>query len=221
MSAPSTCFLQASIVPATAAAWTFIYLKQLYRPVICFGWSFVVVGVALLAKAKTGESPDHVIGVSALIGVGLGHLSPLHPRALVFLVYLRTLSGVWGIAIATAVLQNKIAPRIPSDVWNTEWYKIPAWAYAYSAHVWPTADYEFLLQVAQQHAQVQAAYRDSLELVWAAIGAIAALGFVSSLLMKAVPLQEHTQGGWMMMQSGINKEDTEELVERRQKGQEA
>ncbi len=61
-----------AIVPATAAAWTFIYLKQRYRPVVWFGWSFVVVGVALLAKAKTGESPDHVIGVSALIGVGLG-----------------------------------------------------------------------------------------------------------------------------------------------------
>ncbi len=111
------------------------------------------------------------------------------------------------------MLQNKIAPHIPSDIWNFWWHENPAWAYGYSANVRQLDG--------EQHSQVQAAYRDSLELVWATISAIAALGLVSSLLMEAVPLQEYTQGGWMMIQSGVDKEETEELVERRQTGQKA
>ncbi|KAI0794025.1 major facilitator superfamily domain-containing protein [Fomes fomentarius] len=208
-----------AIVPATAAAWCFIYLKRLYRPVIWFGWSFVVVGVALLAKAKTGESPDHVIGVSALIGVGLGFLfvstvhavqAPVaahqHAQALIFYVYLRTLSGVWGIAIAAAVLQNEIKPRIPREVFDFSWQQNSAWAYGYSATPRWIQDWGM-------HSQVQTAYKGSLQLVWAAIGAIAAVGLLSSFSMKAVPLPEHTQGGWMMMQCRDEKGPMSEKIE--------
>ena len=61
-----------AIVPAAIVAWVFIYVKRYYRPAIWFGWSFIVVGVALLSIAKDGESPAHVVRVSGLIGAGLG-----------------------------------------------------------------------------------------------------------------------------------------------------
>ena len=89
---------------------------------------------------------------------------------------------IWGVTIAGTVLQNRVQARLPQSVKDT----LPGLSNVVYAVV-P------LIPRMQEPAKsaVRRAFADALRTVWLILIGVAAVGFVASLGMKALPL--HTQ----------------------------
>ncbi|KAJ7583473.1 Mfs1.1 [Mycena floridula] len=113
------------ISPAAIVQGITISKTGSYRLVSTLGWCFMLIGIGLLCLT----TPDAALGISvaaqlvAAIGFGLLYctqfsvLAPLEPslnsQALSFLLFLRSFSQTWGVAIGATILQNHLKHHLP------------------------------------------------------------------------------------------------------------
>jgi hypothetical protein len=97
----------------------------------------------------------------------------------------------WGITIGATVLQNQLRVRLPAEFLSSLPQGVEI-TYAVipqlSALPQPLKD------------QVRVAFAKSLDVLWEVLIAVAGLGFLSTLMMKPLPLQEVTDESWGLKQ---------------------
>ncbi|KAI0677757.1 MFS general substrate transporter [Trametes maxima] len=190
----------AVLAPASIVAGSQVTRTQRYRPQMWIGWCLVLIGLGLFTTLKTQDNVGHAVGFSVIIGVGTGFEWSTAPfpvqapipvsenaHALAFLMFVRSFATVWGVTIGDTVLQNELQHRVPAE-FLVGFPQGASIAYALIPRV-PG------LQGPLKRA-VQDAFAGSLKVLWEVLLGIAALGFLSSLLMKGLPLHSTLDEDW-------------------------
>lgn len=102
---------------------------------------------------------------------------------------------VWGITVGGAVLQNRLTNQLPAD-FIARFPEGTAIAYSLIPEIGT------LPQPLQR--QVRDAFAEALHLEWLVLVGIAVLGFITSLLMKGIPLHNYVDNKWALQE----KEET-------------
>lgn len=95
------------------------------------------------------------------------------------LIVLSVLRQVWAITVGGTVLQNELKKKLPAD-FVSQFPQGSAIAYSIIPVI-PTLEEPL-------KTTVQIAFADSLKVFWQVLIGVAALGFISSFLMKDLPL---------------------------------
>nr|VWO95841.1 N-acyl homoserine lactonase (AHL-lactonase) (Acyl-homoserine lactonase) (EC [Ganoderma boninense] len=192
----------ATLAPASLISGALVNRTQQYRPQMWFGWCMVLLGLGLFTTLKSTDSVSLAIGLSVLVGVGIGSLystvifpvqAPLpvseNAHALAFLQFWRSFAGVWGVTIGATVLQNELQQRVPASFLE-EFPEGVAIAYALIPQIPSLSE--------PLKSGIQEAFSRSLQVVWEVLIGISTIGFLSSLLMKGLPLQTTLDENWML-----------------------
>ncbi|KAF9003179.1 hypothetical protein BDZ89DRAFT_967607, partial [Hymenopellis radicata] len=105
-------------------------------------------------------------------------------------MFCRTFSGVWGVTIGSAVLQNELQRRLSRT--------LPEF---FASH-----------PEGSLRSSVQTAFAESLKVLWEVLIGIAALGWLVSLLMKGLPLHSYTDERWAVKATSGSKNDEKEAA---------
>ncbi|KAJ6512894.1 MFS general substrate transporter [Mycena sanguinolenta] len=170
-----------------------------YRLVSILGWAFMLTGIGILSLATpTASLAVSIVGqLVAAIGIGLLYctqfsvLAPLDPRlnsqALSFLLFLRSFSQTWGVAVGATVIQNHLKHHLPVELLSEF---APKQDIAYSAVP--------LLKSLSSSVQVEAqkAFAGSLRLLWIMGMALCGIGLLSVAAQKNIPLHRLRDDRW-------------------------
>jgi hypothetical protein len=113
---------------------------------------------------------------------------------------------VWGITVGGTVLQNELQSRVPADVLTG----VPGVA---------AGSLQYALIPVIQHLpaalrdELRVAFAESLQTVWKVFTGIAALGLLSSLPMRGLPLHAATDAKWALQEKG--RQNGAEIGERK------
>ncbi|KAI0739191.1 Mfs1.1 [Daedaleopsis nitida] len=172
-----------------------------YRLVNVLGWAAMFIGVGLLTLLDEDSPIALSIPFQVIAAVGFGFLyattftvlAPLDPTqnaaALSFLLFLRTFSSAWAIAISATILQNHLHTTLPR---------------AFLAQIPPGHDIAYsaipliaALPADLQHA-VRAAFADSIRLIWYVLLGFCGLGLLSVVFQKHIVLHAKMDNRWGM-----------------------
>ncbi|KAJ7745521.1 MFS general substrate transporter [Mycena olivaceomarginata] len=187
-------FLPGALITAPFAfvGGAVVTITQKYRPVNFFGWIMTIVGFGLISTLREDSAVGKWVGyqVVAAIGTGLLYsgpafplLAPLPPNraasALALFTFTRAFFQAWGITISSTILQNMLEKKLPADFVAQF---PPGFEIAYAA----IPAIKQLPQPLKQ--QVQAAFADSMAVIWQVMIGIAGLGLLMSFIMAEVPM---------------------------------
>ncbi|KAI9066150.1 MFS multidrug transporter [Trametes sanguinea] len=167
-----------------------------YRPVNYFGWTVIIIGLGLMTTIDVDSSTGEWAGYQALLAAGSGTiwaitlfpiLAPLSvtraAAALAFYNFIRTFAQTWGVTISAAILQNELKRRLPAAFLQ----QFPDGVEIAYAVIPLIPNLEEPLR-----SEVRVAFADSMATIWKALAAISAAGFVSTFLLREVPMQMYT-----------------------------
>ncbi|KAF9457247.1 iron permease [Collybia nuda] len=190
-----------------------------YRIQNVISWGFVLVGLGLQTTLHVDSAVRNWVGFEFVAGIGLGMLAtqfvittfpilaPLpvsdNGSALGLFIFIRSFfqgSIAWGVTIGSTVLENQLKKRLPEEFVQS----LPqGLELSYGAIPQISALAEPLRR------QVRDAFSGSLAVLWQVLLGISALGLLSTLLMKELPMQTVVDERW-----GLNEqaktEDTRE-----------
>ncbi|KAJ7278291.1 major facilitator superfamily domain-containing protein [Mycena rebaudengoi] len=190
------------IAPSSMFAGAMVNKTGRYRPQMWAGRVLILIGFGVMSTTDLETPIPRVIGFLILLGVGMGFnysttvfpvqapISPsLNAPALSFVMFARAFSGVWGVTISSAVLQNELSSRLPATFLST----FPGGvSITYSA----IPNISSLDPATQQ--QVRQALAASLKVLWEVFLGIAFMGALTSLLMEGLPLHRFVDKKWAM-----------------------
>ncbi|KIP05973.1 hypothetical protein PHLGIDRAFT_73402 [Phlebiopsis gigantea 11061_1 CR5-6] len=177
-----------------------IAVSKVYRVQLWFGWVCFIIAMGALSTVGADTPISQAVGIPVLLGLAGGIvysstyfpvLAPLpvsqNAHALALFAFFRSFAGVWGVTIGTAVLQTQLSHRLPEDFVQ----HFPGGvAIAYSAiPLIPTLDEPL-------RSQVRVAFADSIRVIWLVLIGVGALGLLSSLFMKGLPLHTQIDESW-------------------------
>jgi len=164
-------------------------------------WCLVVVGMGLQSMLHTGSAVRNWAGFEIVAGMGFGLLftattfpvlAPLpvsdNASALSFFIFIRSFFQAWGITIGASVLQNQLRIHLPPSYLAT----LPPTGVELAYAIIP----ELAALSEPLKGEVRAAFAASLKVLWEVMVAVAGIGFLSSLMMKELPLQKVTDEDW-------------------------
>jgi hypothetical protein len=177
------------------------------------GWIITIVSMALLSTLEADSSKALWVVYQILSGVGLGTvigccsfavLAPLpvskSAHAFGFFFFIRAFFQTWGLSIGTAVIQNSLLTRLPSDFISTIQNSANSSALASTDLSYSTIT---LLPTLPEPilTQVRVAFAESLSMVWKVMAGFAGLGLVLTiLLMKEIPMRTELDENWGLEQ---------------------
>jgi len=189
-----------SIAPFAIVAGATAAGASKYRPQNVIAWVFIIIGMGLQSTLHAGSATRNWIGFQIVAGVGFGLLftattfpilAPLPVRlnanALAFFIFIRSFFQAWGITIGSTVLQNQLRTRLPQEFLAL----LPAGVQISYAAIPSIRTLSEPLK-----SEVQAAFADSLDVLWEVMIGIAGLGLLSSLMMREVPMQLVSDQNW-------------------------
>ncbi|KAJ3810408.1 iron permease [Lentinula lateritia] len=189
-----------SIAPFAIVAGATATAMNIYQPQNIIAWCFVIIGMGLQTTLTENSAVHEWVGFQIVAGIGFGLLftattfpilAPLpvehNASALAFFIFVRSLFQAWGVTIGAAVLQNELQSQLPSSFLASLDQGVEL-AYAIIPQV------SFLDQPLKD--EVRSAFAKSLIALWQTMTGIAGLGLLSSLIMKALPLQQTTDENW-------------------------
>ncbi|KAJ7762782.1 iron permease [Mycena maculata] len=187
-------FLPGALLTAPFAfvAGMIITLSKKYRLVNWVGWMVIMIGMGLLSTLREDASVGKWVGYQVIVAIGTGLIfsAPVFPllaplpnnraaSALALFSFTRSLFQTWGITISSTVLQNMLEKKLPAEFVA----QFPAgFEIAYAAIP------AIKLLEEPLRKQVQAAFADSMAVIWQVMIGIAGLGLLFSLLMAEVPM---------------------------------
>ncbi|KAI0791722.1 Mfs1.2 [Abortiporus biennis] len=186
---------------------------KMYRPQLWFGWILLIIACATLSSLKFDSTTRQGYGYPIFIGAGGGImyattyfpvLAPLpvteNAHALALFAFFRSFAGVWAIAIGSAVLDNTFSNKLSSDVLaifpggaNGVYFSIPL----ISSLPDPIK------------TEVRIAFAEGLSLMWKVLSGITAIGLLSCILMKGLPLHTEVDENWGIEEGSQRKGSTE------------
>lgn len=109
--------------------------------------------------------------------------------ALALFIFLRNFAQVWGVTIGGSILQNQLQKRLSTELIS----RMPdGTAISYAAiPIIPSLPEPL-------RTEVREGFANSLKIVWYVMTGIAAIGFVSSLMMKGLPLHTTVNEQWTL-----------------------
>jgi len=180
------------VAPFAFVCGVWIKVTHHYRIPNSVGWILTIVGFGLLSLLKGNSTTGQWVGYQILVSIGTGLIfgGPLFPilaplpisssaYAVAFFQFLRTFANTWGITISSTILQNELKKKLPEAFLA----QFPDGAEIVYAAIPQIRSLPEPLQ-----SQVQAAFADSLAVVWQVMTGISGLGVLSLLLMKDIPM---------------------------------
>ncbi|KAF9018941.1 MFS general substrate transporter [Hymenopellis radicata] len=209
----------AALAPAAMIASAMVRKTSRYRPQMWAGWVLVLIGLGLMTTLNATTNLASAIGYLIILGIGLGFnyattvfpvQAPLpvllNAPALSLHMFCRTFSGVWGVTIGSAVLQNELQRRLSRT--------LPEFFASHPEGV--TIAYALIPSIRGMdeslRSSVQTAFAESLKVLWEVLIGIAALGWLVSLLMKGLPLHSYTDERWAVKATSGGKNDEKEAA---------
>ncbi|KAF7355665.1 MFS domain-containing protein [Mycena sanguinolenta] len=190
----SVDFLPVTLITAPFAffAGASISIIQKYRGVNVVGWAVTIVGIGLFSTLREDSSVGKWVGyqIIAAIGTGILYSAPAFPllaplpinraaSGLALFTFTRSFFQTWGITISSTILQNMLEKKLPADFVS----QFPAgFEIAYAA-IPAIKQLEEPLK-----KQVQAAFADSMAVIWQVMIGISGLGFLFCFLMAEIPM---------------------------------
>ncbi|TFK88802.1 MFS general substrate transporter [Polyporus arcularius HHB13444] len=203
----------AALSPTSIISGVAVAKMHRYRPQLWFGWCLAIIGFGIASTLGATDSTARVVGYEVVLGVGIGCgfttvmfpvLAPLpaasNAQAIAFFQFIRSFAGVWGITIGGTVLQNELKRRIPAD-YLANFPEGAAIAYSLIPLI-PTLPEPL-------KGEVQDAFAKSLQVLWKVMIGVAGVGFLSSLMMKGLPLHTDMDSKWAMNR---RVEDDENMI---------
>lgn len=191
-----------TIGPFIVFAGVSVTVLKIYRPQLWVGWVLLAIGQVVLGTVRADSSLGHAIGFSAITSAGAGIifactyfpvLSPLpvtlNAQALALFAFLRAMAQIWGIAFGSAILTNRLVVHLPDRFVTVAAGGIEK-VYALIPEI------RGLPQPLK--AEVQYAFGESLRPIWFSMAGISFMGFLSSLMMRDIPLHNYVDEQWML-----------------------
>ncbi|KAI0630968.1 iron permease [Trametes polyzona] len=202
-----------SISPSAVVQGIIISKTGHYRLINLIGWALMLIGVGLLTLIDENTSIAVTVPMQITASIGFGFLyattftvmAPLDPihnaSALSFLLFVRTVSSAWAIAISATILQNQLRAHLPPAFLATI---PPGHDLAYSAiPLIPTLPPPL-------QAEVRAAFATGFQAVWRVLLVFCGVGLASVAFQKRIALHEEMDERWGMVEMEV-KVDPEEF----------
>ncbi|KAF8906624.1 major facilitator superfamily domain-containing protein [Mucidula mucida] len=196
----------AALAPAAMMASAMVRKTSRFRPQMWAGWILVLIGLGLMTTLTATTHVASAVGFLIILGVGVGQAPlpvSLNAPALSLHMFCRTFSGVWGVTIGSAVLQNELQRRLSRT--------LPEFFEANPGGV--TIAYALIPSIRSMddslRSSVQTAFAESLKVLWEVLIGVAALGGLVSLLMRGLPLHSYTDEKWAVMEKSGGTSDKE------------
>ncbi|KAJ7235108.1 iron permease [Mycena haematopus] len=186
-----------------------IFISKFGRYKFVAGWSAMTLGVGLLIILN----PSTAIGITvpfqmiAAFGFGLLYattfsvLAPLdvalNSAALSFLLFARTFSKSWSIAIRATILQNELQRQLPAAFIESF---IPGQDLTYVS-IPPIRSLSEPLQT-----EVRVAFANSLRLLWKVMLVLCGAGLLTVFTQREIPLHRKTDPKWGMKDGSADPE---------------
>ncbi|GAA6054816.1 putative Vacuolar basic amino acid transporter 5 (putative) [Rhodotorula toruloides] len=187
------CFTIAPFAIFTGASVTVI---GKYKAQNVLAWAFMVVGFGLMTLLKWDSKTGMWAGFPIFFGIGAGGLyaglnfpvlAPIavsqQPLAMAFFGFIRSLGQVFGIAIGSTILQNRLAQTLPQEFLE----RVGGRGDEAFAAIPGIKDLPEPLRTA-----VKTSFARSTRTIWFFCLGITAAGLLISLLMKDIPLATTT-----------------------------
>ncbi|KAJ7016171.1 MFS general substrate transporter [Mycena alexandri] len=170
-----------------------------YKLVSGIGWSAMMLGVGLLLILNINTSIGTTVPLQLIAAFGFGLLyattftvlAPLdvglNSAALSLLLFARTFSQSWSIAIGATILQNELRHQLPAE---------------FIASFVPGQDLTYvsipLIRSLSEplRTQVRIAFANSLRLMWKVLLGLCGAGLLTVFLQREIPLHRNTNPRW-------------------------
>ncbi|KAH9916586.1 major facilitator superfamily domain-containing protein, partial [Epithele typhae] len=209
--------LALTMSPFAFTAGGLVHVFKKYRWAILLAWSLSLVGFGLLSTLTADISTGHWVGYQIVVGVGTGLLftatvfpllAPLPvsrtAAALAFFSFCRTFAQAWGIAIGSTVLQNELARTLPAGFAA----RFPTGAdIAYAAIPALRA-----LPDPTLRAVVEAAFAQSLRVLWLTMVGVSGLGWLSVWMMREIKMEVKTDATYGLNEGKRRRRDVEKAA---------
>ncbi|GAA6025386.1 hypothetical protein JCM11491_002701 [Sporobolomyces phaffii] len=197
----STFSLSFTIAPLAMIAGVSVGVTGHYKLQNNLGWMLAVIGLGLMTLLKYDSPKAAWVGYPIIVGFGVGMLysasnfpilAPVTPAqqpfASAFYGFTRSFGQVFGIAIGSTVLQNRLNSLLPAAFLD----QFGSGDIAFAAiPVIKTLDEPL-------RTEVRRAFAESIRTIWQVVLAIACVGFVVSLAIKSLPLTMERDENWGM-----------------------
>ncbi|KAM5544683.1 hypothetical protein V8D89_001581 [Ganoderma adspersum] len=180
-----------------------------YRPTNFVGWVLMLIGFGLFTLFKYNSSTGMWAGFQIITAAGIGIIwsatvfpilasIPVHrfAAALAFQNFLRQFAQTWGITISASILQNELKKKLP-QAFAAQFPQGAEIAYALIPVI-PTLDEPL-------RTEVRAAFAASMAVVWKVMLGIAAAGFLTTFLLKEIPMHTATDNRYGLAQEHASK----------------
>ncbi|PLB54745.1 multidrug resistance protein Fnx1, partial [Aspergillus steynii IBT 23096] len=207
-------------IPFAILAGSGLSLLNRYRPFHFAGFALLILSSGLFTLLDADSSTATWAGFQILGAAGVGALqtttlpalqAPLAEAdvavATATWAFLRSLGGIWGVAIPAAVFNSQINNLIPSRLRGDPSLQ----ARLANGGAYELATKEFMTSLNDSprvKTAVVGVYVDSLRIVWYVGLAFAILGFLVAFVVKEVPMREHLE-----TEFGLDKEKKREIEE--------
>ncbi|KAG8882578.1 hypothetical protein FRB97_008087 [Tulasnella sp. 331] len=191
-----------TVAPAAIASGLMVSYFGKYRPINFVGWFFTVLGFGLLSLLRADSNKAWQIAFQEVIGIGLGILyaAPIYAimapqplslsaNALALNMFVRSFSGVLGIAIGSSVLENTLKRNL-SDTFLAQ----------YGAQVAYSLIPAVGTLVEPMQGQVRDALAEGMSTVWKVMFGVSMVGAVCVFFMKEFDMAEETDIIWGMVE---------------------
>ncbi|GAA5958888.1 hypothetical protein JCM3765_000766 [Sporobolomyces pararoseus] len=195
----STFSLSFTIAPFAMIAGVSVGITGHYKLQNNIGWALASIGLGLMTLIKYDSNKAVWVGYPVVVGIGIGMLysatnfpilAPVTPAeqpfASAFYGFTRSFGQVFGIAIGSTILQNRLNKLLPPGF--AERFGSGEIAFA-AIPVIKTLDEPL-------KTQVRIAFTDSIKTIWQVMVGVACLGFVVSLAIKSLPLTMERDENW-------------------------
>ncbi|KAG8221194.1 MFS general substrate transporter [Butyriboletus roseoflavus] len=211
-----------AFAPAAILAGLSVKATGRYRPQLWVAWAIVLIAMGLLSAPTTdamGTGIGTSVGYLVLLGFGTGalYVTTIYPiqaplsvtqnaPALAWAWFLRSLAGVWGVTIGSAVLQNELSKTLPTSfIQSVPQVTANPTLYALIPELSTLPPYT--------RSEIQDAFARSLVALWRVLAVVCAVGGVASLFMKGLALS-HTLDATWAVKHGEKDQDKEAAATR-------
>ncbi|GAA6020021.1 hypothetical protein JCM10207_006761 [Rhodosporidiobolus poonsookiae] len=187
------------VAPFAIFAGISITVTGHYRWQNLAGWVICVVAFGVMTLFKANSEKSLWVPVTAVLGVGGGILFSTtnfaalagikpsqQPHGMAFYAFTRSFGQCVGISVATTIVQNRLAQRLPLQV-----------AAAFGNGKDAVAAIPLIAKLdAPWNTLVRMAFADSLRTLWLVCCAVSGVGLVLSVFIKSIPLATESDENW-------------------------
>ena len=194
--------LSLTVTPlAIITAFAIDYVRR-YCWAVWTGWALTAAGMGLLSLLTPSSSQVARTSLQTVAGIGLGMLFPAlsipmqasvnvddNGLAIGTFVFARQLGAVFGLVLGSAIFTNLFTKYLPQSLPD----ELSGLRNSENAESFITLLRSFNLQPSELEPVLRT-YSDALHGVWYALAAVGGLGFLMTLLMKDISLENESTG---------------------------